>query len=287
VNGSLRSNGLQSGEYEKTAAVMKLVIEGNAGAGTISMGGFDYHDGTRATGELRDFRAGECIGACLEYAARSQKRVMIYVFSDGSLSSNGMIDNSADGKGKGQWTGDNQGTAASFILVYNPGQTKAAIAPGRQLGWFRANGDVETIGSPAANSVNNLVELVALNYLALHNEQNLMAGLFPGSVFVGFSQLSTTPQTPPPPPPPGQITTCNTTDISANHGHMFSVTPAQLSTTNPVVLPVTVGGTDNHTHTVTLTVQQMDMLRAGQTVVAMSSSDGMTPHTHNVTVTCV
>ena len=45
---------------------------------------------------------------------------MIYVFSDGSLSSNGMVDNSVDGRGKGEWTGDNQQTAASFFLVYNP-----------------------------------------------------------------------------------------------------------------------------------------------------------------------
>ena len=33
------------GEFRKTAAVMKMVIDGNAGAGTIQMGGFDYHTG--------------------------------------------------------------------------------------------------------------------------------------------------------------------------------------------------------------------------------------------------
>ena len=65
---------------------MKLVVEGYAGAGTISMGGFDYHTGDRSTGELRDLRAGRCIGACLEFAARRGKPLMIYVFSDGSLS---------------------------------------------------------------------------------------------------------------------------------------------------------------------------------------------------------
>ena len=108
------------GEFQKTASVMKLVVEGNAGAGTISMGGFDYHTGDRATGEMRDLRAGRCIGACLEFAARNGKPLMIYVFSDGSLSSNGMVDDSVDGRGKGEWTGDNQQTAASFFLVYNP-----------------------------------------------------------------------------------------------------------------------------------------------------------------------
>ena len=57
-------------EFQKTASVMKMVIDGYAGAGTISMGGFDYHTGDRETGERRDLRAGRCMGACLEYAAR-------------------------------------------------------------------------------------------------------------------------------------------------------------------------------------------------------------------------
>ena len=112
---------------------MKMVINGFAGAGTITMGGYDYHAGDRATGEVRDFRAGRCMGACLEYAARATTAVplMIYVFSDGSLSSNGMIDNSVDGRGKGEWTSDNQSTAASFFLVYNPAG-RAATRSARQ-----------------------------------------------------------------------------------------------------------------------------------------------------------
>ena len=43
-------------DFQKTAAVMKLVIDGNAAAGTIEMGGFDYHTGDRMTGEARDER---------------------------------------------------------------------------------------------------------------------------------------------------------------------------------------------------------------------------------------
>ena len=71
--------------FAMTAAVMKMVVNGFAGAGTISLAGFDYHDGTRATGETRNFMAGQCIGACLEYAKRVGKPLMVYVFSDGSL----------------------------------------------------------------------------------------------------------------------------------------------------------------------------------------------------------
>jgi len=136
-------------EFRKTAAVMKMVIDGNAGAGTIQMGGFDYHTGDRSTGEQRDFRAGQCMGACLEYAARAGRPLMLYVFSDGSLSSNGMIDNSVNGRGKGVWTGDNQATASAFFLVFNPGGRPALTAPTmNQIGAYSADGSVVTSSHP-------------------------------------------------------------------------------------------------------------------------------------------
>ncbi|HTQ35955.1 MAG TPA: hypothetical protein VMH77_02870 [Steroidobacteraceae bacterium] len=180
-------------EYRKTAAVMKMVIDGNAGAGTIQMGGFDYHTGDRATGEARDQLAGECIGACLEYAARTGRPLMIYVFSDGSLSSSGMIDNSAGGRGKGVWTGDNQSTAASFMLVHQPGGTvpmmmNAGVAR-NQIGWFTADGSVDTNSHPGANAVNLLVYEVILNYLALHGRVGDFGTLFPGSGLGSGAQL--------------------------------------------------------------------------------------------------
>jgi hypothetical protein len=179
------------GEFQKTASVMKLVVEGNAGAGTISMGGFDYHTGDRATGELRDLRAGRCIGACLEFAAARGKPLMIYVFSDGSLSSNGMVDDSADGRGKGQWTGDNQQTAASFILVYNPAGRPTLLESGggaarhQQIGYYSSTGDVVTSSSPAANNVNLLVQTVLLNYMALHDDIGRYNTLFGSALGTG------------------------------------------------------------------------------------------------------
>ncbi len=173
------------GEFRKTAAVMKMVIDGNAGAGTITMGGYDYHDGTRASGEQRNLRAGRCIGACLEYAARVGKPVMIYVFSDGSLSATSMVDSSANGRGKFGWQGDNQSTASSFFLVFNPLARPAPVAAdasggmGKQIGYYRSDGSIETSSHPGANAVNLLVETVVLNYMALHGEQGQFATLFP------------------------------------------------------------------------------------------------------------
>src|SRR5690606_37228504 len=109
--------------------------------------------------------------------------LMIYVFSDGSLSSNGMLDNSVNGRGKGVWTGDNQATAASLMLVYNPGgvrmRTMTGGVPRRQLGWYSAEGAVVNTSHPGANAVNLLVEEVILNYLALHGREGEMQTLFP------------------------------------------------------------------------------------------------------------
>ena len=175
-------------EFRKTASIMKLVIDGYAGAGCISMGGYDYHGGKRQEGEIKDFRAGRCMGACLEYAARVGKPLMLYVFSDGSVSSNGVVDNSVDGRGKFEWISDNQSTASTFFLVYDPkgraplfqsGSDGLSAAQHQQIGYFSADGSVQRAGTPGANNVNLLVEMVALNYMALHGEQGQFGTAFP------------------------------------------------------------------------------------------------------------
>jgi len=178
-------DGPDRGEFRKTASVMKMVLNGYAGAGTITMGGFDYHTGDRAVGERRDLRAGRCIGACLNYAERLGHPLMIYVFSDGSVSSNGRIDDTPangddpGGGGKGEWTSDNSSTAASFILLYDPnaGGRPTILTPTNQLGWFSRDASVVRSSSPAADNVNSLVNTVLLNYMSASGM--LSAGLGP------------------------------------------------------------------------------------------------------------
>jgi hypothetical protein len=112
---------------------------------------------------------------------------MMYVFSDGSLSSNGTIDNTVNGRGKGEWTSDNQDTASPFFLVCNPGHRPMIFtgsdgltpAQHQQLGAFSADGNLVRSGTPGANNVNLLVETVLLNYMALHGEQGQFATRFP------------------------------------------------------------------------------------------------------------
>jgi hypothetical protein len=173
-----------------TATVMKLVMNGFAGAGTISLGGFDYHDNTRATGETRNFEAGQMIGAVLEYAQRLGKPVMIYVFSDGSLTSSSMVDTTAAGRDKLAWQGDSSAVASTFFLLYNPqGRTTPLNgAASQQIGYFSADGSVVSTSSPGANSVVQLVEMVVLNYLSLHTSKvGTFGSLFPSQ---GLGSLS-------------------------------------------------------------------------------------------------
>jgi hypothetical protein len=159
---------------------MKLVVNGLAGAGTIEFGGYDYHDSTRATGERRDFTAGQAMGAVLEYAARRGRQLMLYVFSDGSVDSDGTLDNSADGRGKGVWKSDDSQTASVFMLVYNPtGRPQLTAPSAQQIGYFRPSGDLETGATRISNNVPQLVEAVVLNYLALHNETARFATVLP------------------------------------------------------------------------------------------------------------
>lgn len=173
-----------------TASVMKLVVGGYAAAGTITMGGYDYHDSTRATGETRNFKAGQMIGAVLEYAQRVGTPVMIYVFSDGSLSATSMVDNSTNGRGKLGWQGDNQATASTFFLVYSPNgrpQLRNGAAS-QQIGYFTADGSVVSTSSPAANSVYQLVQTVVLNYMGLMGTDGQFATAFPTNTLGSAAQ---------------------------------------------------------------------------------------------------
>jgi hypothetical protein len=180
----------QDSDVRKTASVMKLVLNGFAAAGTITLGGYDYHDSTRATGELRNFKAGQMIGAVLEYAQRIGQAVMIYVFSDGSLTSSSMVDNSTDGRGKLAWQGDNQSVASTFFLVYSPKGRPAPIngAASQQIGWFTADGSVDSTSSPAANSVTQIPEVMILNYMSMIGQAGQFPTALPGQGLGSLAQ---------------------------------------------------------------------------------------------------
>lgn len=167
---------LTNGDFVRSAATMKCVVNGYAGAGTIEYGGRDYHQDPRPETDGKDFLIGQVIGASLEYAARLGKPLMVYGLSDGAVSADtNRPEDDGQGVTKFRWRSDNSQTAATFMLVYSPGGRPVLRngAASQQLGYFRPDGSVETASSPFANSVTTLSEMVVLNYLALHGQQSM------------------------------------------------------------------------------------------------------------------
>ena len=171
---SIFNGQLNDGDFRKAAAAMKVVVNGYGGAGTIEYGGRDYHQDPRPETDGKDFVIGQVIGGALEYAAQLNQPLMLYCFSDGSVSADtGRPEDDGNGTTKFRWRSDNSQTAASFILAYSPnGQPVLRNgAASQQLGYFKPDGNVQTSSSPFANSVTALAEMVVLNYLGLHGEE--------------------------------------------------------------------------------------------------------------------
>lgn len=143
--------------------LVKLVLDGVLGAGTITLGGYDYHDNTRTSGDSRDRELGQLIGAIVETAAARQKDVVIYVLTDGGVGSGG-----PDANGRLVWTGDNGERSSSFMMVYKKDGRPAMRNNKRQIGYFQANGAVSPTAALTSNSVTNTAKAMVANYLALH-----------------------------------------------------------------------------------------------------------------------
>jgi hypothetical protein len=67
--------------------------------------------------------------------------------------------------------------------------------------------------------------------------------------------------------------------VSANHGHVATVTGAQITAAGAVSLDI--HGTADHTHTVELTAAQVQQIGAGTQVAMISSTNSS--HDHTVT----
>lgn len=107
-NNAIFNNGevMNNRKFNQAATYAKAIVNGFVGAGTMTFGGYDYHNGTRSRGERADFEAGVAMGAAIEYAHRKGQPLIFYTFSDGSVRSDGQLDESQDGRGKGVWRGD-------------------------------------------------------------------------------------------------------------------------------------------------------------------------------------
>jgi hypothetical protein len=109
---------------------------GQAGSSNLELGGYDYHDNTRTTGDGRDQTAGEVVGRVLQSAAVLQKPVFVYVISDGSVFS-------ADSQNRAApWAGDRGSSGLAYMLYYDPKGRPATSD--YQIGQFNDNQAADT-----------------------------------------------------------------------------------------------------------------------------------------------
>jgi hypothetical protein len=71
---------------------------------------------------------------------------------------------------------------------------------------------------------------------------------------------------------------------ATGHTHTVSVPASALSSTTPQTF--TTSDVGAHTHMITLSVADLGSLSSGQTVSAVSTENGSTPHTHTYMVSC-
>jgi hypothetical protein len=162
---------------EEVAAISNLVTKGIAGSGTVVMGGYDYHNGSAVTGQMKDYNLGRYIGMTIKLAAARGENMFIHLYTDGGVTgdSGGAIDNSPGGAGRVNWVSDSGTRSGTLMLVYKHnhnrvdyGESSNMLLSGRkrQIGYFVQGGGVNAGATSMSNNVAQLWKSVILNYLA-------------------------------------------------------------------------------------------------------------------------
>jgi hypothetical protein len=151
------NNGSNQGSNDYVFGSMVYnALQGYAGATGLEMGGYDYHDNTRNTGNTRDRNAGVTIGRILQTAKVLQKPVFLYVTSDGGVNSPESDSRTAP------WSSDRGSAGAAYIFMYNPTSRPAVSA--NQIGHF-TDAQVADDKFPIGNDVSRAAQAVFANYL--------------------------------------------------------------------------------------------------------------------------
>ncbi|MBX3021865.1 MAG: hypothetical protein KF799_09335 [Bdellovibrionales bacterium] len=174
VGGSLTTElariwGIQANDRRSQNAVFACMvyngISGNASTVNLNMGGYDYHDGTRATGDARDLAAGQVVGKILQTAAFLKKPVFVYVCADGATVSGDSI--TADSP----WMSDRGIAGMQYILAYDP--TKRPVTSSAQIGGFN-NGQAADGKFPTGTSADLAAQAVFANYAAWNGRMDFL-----------------------------------------------------------------------------------------------------------------
>lgn len=152
------------------ASLVWNALNKNAGTVNLDMGGYDYHDGTRTSGDARDQAAGAVIGMILESFAIRGTDGFLTVFSDGSVSS-------ADSESPtAPWMSD-RGTAGMAYMFHYKHQG-VAKAKSFQLGSF-TQGQVADDTNLIGGTTEKAAAAIFANYLAANDQLGKFESIVP------------------------------------------------------------------------------------------------------------
>ena len=148
-----------------------MILKGFAGSGTITIDGYDYHDGSAKKGYEKDKEAGRAIGTILNMANTLNRKLMLHVYTDGGVSPGSGLED-VGGAPRLKWSGDSEVHSADFVLVFDPaGRVNLNF---KQMGGFKdENSSIDL--APArhgriADSPENEAHVVVANWLAWAGE---------------------------------------------------------------------------------------------------------------------
>lgn len=148
-------------------------LEGNGGVVNLQLGGYDYHDGSRNTGDTKDQAAGQVVGRILESAKAQNKKIFVYVTSDGATTS---AESATPGS---SWVSDRGSGGLALFFMYDPAGRPATN--GLQIGSYTA-GQIADDSTFVGNDPAQAAQVVFANYLKFSKRMDLFAKVFPGNV---------------------------------------------------------------------------------------------------------
>lgn len=152
------------------ATMVYNALNGNAGTVNLEIGGFDYHNGTRTSGDTKDLEAGTVIGKILQSMAILGKKAFIIVTSDGSVTS-------AESNTPGApWMSDRGVAGMAYMVTYDPVGPHATKS--FQLGHYvdgQAADDTFLTGGSAELAAGGMFA----NYLSFNGKSGLFESLLP------------------------------------------------------------------------------------------------------------
>jgi hypothetical protein len=149
----------------RVATIAKLLTDGMSAAGTIEIGGYDYHGEGLATQNRKDAEAGAAVGTALQIAHAKGVPMFIAVTSDGSVAA--PAGGRPDATGRIAFSSDS-GERGSILLLSISGQANTRAQMNHyQVGAFKDAGAVDAAYLPAMATTPRLQSIVvAANYAA-------------------------------------------------------------------------------------------------------------------------